>query len=360
MRHEIFRKREELLIQMNCLERSSADAISIPQSAQVLRKWCTPETILVITNLSDEDALLFHVVRQARQGETKVILIQAAQLYSSPSSARTYSSSRTDVSLSFRFAQLVLARMARKLRWVGLECEPILNRAFLLPEIHSLVKLSGVDRVIISAKAVQYGQDVTWKVFTDDLVQGIQVPVCVIGSKAASDFGIEQHSGRVSLALSLNADSELALAFASRFAQEHHLRLTVMHVVSTKAEETKRQYLSPAGVASRLSAPTLREAERFCPLEICVREGDPASELLKYDAETNQDYMILRSTGSALRSEPEESITHRIVQEARCPVIILGGSPAGIRGEIAAKSKTQAVVGSVPFGYQSEHAEECA
>lgn len=348
-------------MQMNCLERNSANIMSFPQSAQVLRKWCTPETILVIANLFDEDALLFHIVRQARQGATKIILIQAAQRHSCPSAPRSRNSQSERASLSFRFAQLVLARMARKLRWVGLDCEPILNKAFFLSEIHSLVRLEAVDRIIISAQVEQGGQELAWRIFTDHLVQSSEIPVCVIGTNAISHFSAEQHSGRVSVALSLNSDSGLALAFASRFAQERHLRLTVVHVYGHEEASREIPDRSPAEVASHLPAPTLREAELFCPLEICVRQGDPASELLKYDAETMQDFIILRSLGSARSPEVDESIAHRIIREAHCPVIFLGQSAASAREQdsVLAKMKAPASASSTTFNHDSQNSD-CA
>jgi hypothetical protein len=46
-------------------------------SAKTLRMWCAPEIILGVTTLSDEQALLPHIINQARQGAAKIILAQA-------------------------------------------------------------------------------------------------------------------------------------------------------------------------------------------------------------------------------------------------------------------------------------------
>lgn len=43
-------------------------------TAQALRKWCVPELVLAVTDLADEERLLFHVIRQATPGKAKVLL----------------------------------------------------------------------------------------------------------------------------------------------------------------------------------------------------------------------------------------------------------------------------------------------
>jgi nucleotide-binding universal stress UspA family protein len=203
-------------------------------------------------------------------------------------------------------------------------CEPIHSKAFYPAEIPALVKSRGVGRVILTAQGGQSGTDYGWKIFTDQLLRSIDVPTCVIGGLAFPEPVREVPVGRISLALSLKSDAEVALGFASRFAQERHSRLAILHVFN-EGENAAKQDRTPLRVASLLPASTLREAELFCPLEIIIREGDAANEILKYDAATNQDFIILRSPGPPRATAAElPGVSQRIIKEARCPVIILG------------------------------------
>ena len=121
----------------------------------------------------------------------------------------------------------------------------------------------------------------------------------------------------------------MPLAFASRLAQEHHATLTVMHVFGNEKNGEKELERNPLAVASALPADRLREAELMCPLEIAVRKGDPATEILKSGSCTNQDFIVLGPVG---QPQPVQagtlSIVHRIVRDALCPVIVLGQSLA--------------------------------
>jgi nucleotide-binding universal stress UspA family protein len=142
-----------------------------------------------------------------------------------------------------------------------------------------------------------------------------------------------QRHGNITLALSLNSDAGMPLAFASRLAQERQASLTVMHVFGSGQKGRGEIARTQWAVTSRLPADRLREAELMCPLEIAVRRGDPAAEILKSGNSTNQDCIVL---GPVDPSQPVEagrsSIVHRVISEARCPVIVLGRSVADATG----------------------------
>lgn len=290
-------------------------------TAQTLRKWCTPDTLLAVTSILDEDPLLFQVVKQARKGATKVILIHAEDPYTAPYLLGTIKGQR-DRKLRADFAvQPALARMARKLRWIGLSCEPILN-SLTSAEIPALARARNVDRILITGAGGQGAAVPSWKSLVWRVMESSEVPVCVVGEQACMSLSAIRHFGRVSLAISPKSICETALAFASRFAQEHHSKLNIVHVLDKKQ---RNESVGQSETTSFIPASYLREAELFCPLDFTVRLGDPAKEILACTSSSDLDFIILRSAGPDFVSEPEgDSLAQRIIREARCPVIILG------------------------------------
>lgn len=290
-------------------------------TAQTLRRWCTPDTLLAVTSILDEDPLLSQIVKQARKGATKVILIHAEDPHTAPYLLGAGKGQPGSKPHSVLAVQPALARMARKLRWIGLNCEPILN-SLTSAEIPALARAHSVDRILITGAGGQGFAVPSWKSLVWRVMQSSEVPVCVVGEQACMSLAAIRHFGRVSLALSPQSDSETALAFASRFAQEHHSKLNIVHVLDKKQRnETANQ----AQTECFLPAGTLREAELFCPLDFTVRLGDPAKEILTCASSSDLDFIILRSAGPDFVSEAEgESLAQRIIREARCPVIILG------------------------------------
>ncbi|SPE29851.1 hypothetical protein SBA5_720022 [Candidatus Sulfotelmatomonas gaucii] len=304
-------------------------------TAKRLRQWCAPEVILAVTNFADEDGLLFHLIRQARPGRTKVLLVNTVPGRAPSHCAAVLQLPRN--AFAAGLARQALDRMARQLRWVGIGCEPVLLKGTAPEEIAALAKARAVDRVLITAHS---GTKALQRTLAEELAPGLGAPVCVVPERVSPGLAGEKAAGRITLALSLRSNSEMPLAFASRLAQEQKSHLTVMHVFTGGDNGVAPFGRSPMSVASRLLSAGLREAELFCPLEIAVREGDPAEEILRYQAETNQDYVVLAGPrAQCAASSDRVCAAHRITSGARCPVIMLGRSTAPTRSvEITAGS----------------------
>jgi nucleotide-binding universal stress UspA family protein len=292
-------------------------------SARMLRLWCAPETILAATNLADEETLLFHAIRQARPSSAKVILVHVLenQRLSFRPATRPVSAGPVH---SSELAQQTLERMARQLRWVGIPCEPLLLKGEPAEEVLAVAKARGVNRLLLSVESV--GRPRT-RTLAEEISPWAGVPVCVVRERLLPGTKNDRPAGQITLALSLRSNSETLLRFAGRLAQELDASLTVMHVAESGHDDASAMEGTPAALTSRFVSESLREAQLLCPLEIAVCTGDPAMEILKYVAGTSHDYLIVGAPQSPCADRPESaSAVHKIVREARCPVIILGPS----------------------------------
>jgi len=287
-----------------------------PVSAKTLRMWCTPEVILGVTTLSDEQVLLPHIINQARQSGAKIILAHAQNVQGGRNCRQP---SLFHPTPSIRETREALDRMARQLRWLGFTCEPILLSGPPELEIPYLVRSCGVDRVLLG---FEENPDPTTKrssPLPEQLLRGVDVPVCVIGRNAI-------HANRaairnVTLAVSAESNCEVPLSFACRLAQENRAALTVLHVFDSRFAGNRIS--TPQDVIARLPFPTWREAELFCPSQVTVREGQPTDEILSHCRSTQQDLLILCSPGNTLSERAwREGVSYRTMAGAPCPVFI--------------------------------------
>jgi nucleotide-binding universal stress UspA family protein len=314
-------------MQTSSLKQKPADPIDSPLTSKVLRQWCAPEVILVVTNLADESTLLFHAIRQARQGSARILLVHVvrpARLW--PILCRGSLQARRAAPI--RDAQAEVDRMARQFRWVGIHCDSFVLQGLPSEEIPAFAKFCCADRVIVTTQGDENHRNSEELTVAEQILPVLEVPACVIGRGVPAPSHTQRMSARLTLPLSLRRNSEIPLRFACRFAQELRTGLTVMHVFPRDPEATQEIDRTPIAVASRLPAWALREAELLCPLEVAVREGEPATEILKHDSCVNQDFIILSSSGSTNRPHDEAGgITHRVLSEAHCPVIVLPRKP---------------------------------
>ena len=296
-------------------------------SAQMLRQWCSPKVILAVTNLTDEQVLLSHVLRQARPGSARVLLAYFVP-HQAPSGTPLWKTRLGAPQFKIREAQMIAERMARQLRWLGIQSEPIISKASPSEEVSALVRSGNADRVLFTVQAHRALAapasclDSEGLLRNLELLHNLEVPCCIIGPRVIQNYKNTRFTRRVTLALSPGSDCEVALRFASRYAQENDAVLTLIQVLSDSSTEASAQNHASIALPSALPQWALREAELLCSMETAVRIGDPAEEILKFDSSTRQDLIILNSPGS----EPQNSagVGYSVICEASCPVMILG------------------------------------
>ena len=301
-------------------------AESLSPSTQLLRRWWAPATILAVTNIADEEVLLFHAIQQARRTGAKVILVHVLQTKNVQVDAGNCAQSSKPGGMA-ESALASLNRMARQLRWAGIPCEPLLLRGAQAKEVPLVAKARNADRILMAAACEKPVKKAAATTLAEELLSAISVPICTVGQVSPAAPGASGRVGQITLALSLRSDPGVALAFASRLAHEQRSKLTVMHVFGDEEKGRKDIERSPLAFASQLPADAVGEAELLCPLQIAVRKGDPATEILKSAGCTNQDFIVLGPVGQPQPVPAGRwSTVHRVIGAAQCPVILLGNS----------------------------------
>lgn len=297
-----------------------------PVSAKTLRQWCAPDVILVVTNLADETLILPHVIRQARQSRAKIVLAHVVTPQDAVSLNRKTLLPRSVSRL--QEARSIVERMARQLRWLGFTCEPIVLTGHPHLEIPLIARNFCADRLIVTVESNSDPARTRMLTHPEQLLPKLEVPTCVIGSHMSIGSPSSLLTRDLTLAVSLDSDWDVPLAFACRFAQELRASLTILHVTSGKNRDLDPAARTPIEIATRLSSPAWREAQLFCPTEITIREGDAAEEILKHGASTNQDLMILCSPGiSSPGPDWRAGVSCRVLEKAQCPIFVLQKQP---------------------------------
>jgi nucleotide-binding universal stress UspA family protein len=304
-------------------------------SAKTLRQWCTPEVILVVTNIIDELIILPHVINQAKYGRSKIILVHVIPQLDSDQCRKP---SLDHLASRIQEVKTSLDRMARRLRWLGFACEPLVMSGRPEFEIPLLIQSCSVDRVLF---AFEESPDLTKArahLLPELLFPLIGVPACAIGRLVSPSSGTLMRN--ITLAISPDSKCEVPLGFASRLAQEQHAKLSLLHVFDSKAGEASA--CTPQAVASRLPSHTWREAELFCPTELIVRKGDATDEILKHCTLTKQDLLILCSPGDVTSQFAfRRGVSSSVIAGAHCPVFVVKSQQPVVCAVIADAVSTQ-------------------
>jgi nucleotide-binding universal stress UspA family protein len=292
-------------------------------AAITLGRWCSPEVILIVATEADEPALMLHAVRQAKRSAARILLVYATPAASRRSSAAEGQDLLPPKTLKTS-AQTLVERTMTQILWKRVWSESVPIKNLRVEDIPAFVRSNAVDRVIVASGSGGPMLRPKSKSVAEELMATLDVPICVVGRHVHADLYDEQPSRRILLAVSLQSDCEDQLRFACRFAHQHGASLTVLHVFDRWEAKEELAQRNPLVVGSRLPLSLLNEAGFFCPLEISVREGDPAHEIVNFDARAHHDFIILGSPSAA--TVPHllgRGVVRTVLSEARCPIIII-------------------------------------
>jgi nucleotide-binding universal stress UspA family protein len=310
-------------------------------SAKTLREWCAPDVILAVTSLDDEMVILPHAIQQARQSHAKIVLVHVV---APPKAVSVHHKPLVRTKDRLQEARVTIDRMARQLRWLGFTCDPLVLIGNAHAEIPLIARNYCADRAIITLDYHRDLERTSTTAHAEQLLPELDIPTCVIGRHASLASRSSLLTRNVTLALSLDSDCDVPLAFSCRFAQELRAKLTVLHISSSGGDPDA---VTPTAIASRFPRRTWRESELFCPAEIIVHEGEAAAGILKHAASTGQDFMILCSAGpSSTDLDWKASVTYNVVARSQCPVVVLPSQPCSNsenRLEVTLSTKVSAI-----------------
>ena len=133
---------------------------------------------------------------------------------------------------------------------------------------------------------------------------------------------------RLLLGIDGSEDSYKAASFAADLAERLGASVTLIYVVSDKSTVgfiAKPTYVSEENVLAggRLDRPKKYLQERNIPFDTVVEMGDPADVILRM-ADRGYDAIVVGTRGlSGLREMVMGSVSQKIVQHSRIPVLVV-------------------------------------
>lgn len=279
--------------------------------------WSSPKTVMVIAQAFDHPGRVLLAVQYAEREHARVILAQLASLPGADRSFRRRKPSRHTRAIT---AENAISWTERCSLW-----SEILNRVFLVGAIRveniaGLAGALGADGILLTDPDLA---EQIWRgMFGDPATGAIHIPTWVLGRNVAPVTDPPSGTRRILLPLSLRTGFEARLNLAFELAILRQATLAILHVV-TRADSDLRRIETPWEVNDRLREFFSKLSDVRCPIEISVRDGDPAEAILNFDAQHPHELVIIRSPRCEAPVRSFRGITKRILGEARRPVIVV-------------------------------------
>lgn len=227
-------------------------------------------------------------------------------------------------------AEISMQRLAAQLS--GLPHEKIVSRGGdIWKTVQCEMKQHNFDLIVLGT----HGRTGAPKIFMGSVAEEVfrrsTIPVLTIGPWARA----KNHNGaqfqRVLFATDFTSESQAAGRYAVSLAEEHKARLILLHVIpeSPSDVDLKRNAANVANTTYELGELIPKGAEPSWQADTVVEYGNPAQKILEVAKQRDADVIILgirdAATHMGAATHLERSTAHKVVAEARCPVLTVRG-----------------------------------
>jgi len=148
-------------------------------------------------------------------------------------------------------------------------------------------------------------------------------PVLTVELRAHRDVPAQAVLRHILYATDFTPTAERAAAYATSLAQEHQVRLTLLHVVPEATQASRQNTgLLRTFFAKRLRQLVPPEADLRCDPQFVVEFGSPADGILKVAAEGQADLVVLGVRRSAnFPGHLPPATAYQVVCQAQCAVL---------------------------------------
>ena len=269
--------------------------------------------ILVATDFSETaDRALDHALALARTYGSKIFLAHMipTDLMTAP---EFVGSSREQMR---RTAQAGMERIVIPDRFFGVRHEQVIEEGSLWPKLEGLIKSHNIDLLVVGTHGKGLLQKMLMGSSAEQIFRHAHIPVLTVGPGVWREpyYGVELKNILFATGFGLGAERQAAYAFS--LAQEHHSRLTLLHVKQRGDEERaivqKLRELVPSGF------------QLHCLPLFRVAEGDPASEILRIAEDTQANLIVIGAKPrKGLAGHLLQSKAYRVICGASCPVLTI-------------------------------------
>jgi nucleotide-binding universal stress UspA family protein len=207
------------------------------------------------------------------------------------------------------------------------------------PLISDMVAKQKIDLIVIGTSGRTGITRALLGSVAEEIFRRASCPVLTVGPQVSRDVERRLEMKEILYATDFSPESLAALPYAVSLAQEHQARLTLLHVVGESKTylhlygasrgELMHEEQYADSIRRQLRELMPPEAEPWCEPKYMVQHGPEADKIMEAATALGADLIVLGVRGAeggmAAATHLARPIAHRVVTQARCPVLTVRG-----------------------------------
>jgi nucleotide-binding universal stress UspA family protein len=204
----------------------------------------------------------------------------------------------------------------------GIEHEVLLSEGNIWEVVSEVIKQKEIDLIVLGTRGrTGLGKALLGSV-AEQILRQAPCPVLTVGPHVTLQPEKAAKMREILYATDLAADFPVAAPYAISLAQENQAQLALLYV----SEELELPVRFAEDITRKLRTLVPEEADLWCQPHYFVEQGIPAEKILETAAERNVDLIVLGAQPARwLTSHINAGTVHKVISEARCPVLTVHG-----------------------------------
>jgi nucleotide-binding universal stress UspA family protein len=209
----------------------------------------------------------------------------------------------------------------------GVEHEVVIGEGNIWEVMSDLIKQKEIDLIVLGTRGrAGLGKALLGSV-AEQILRQAPCPVLTVGPHVTLQPEKADTMQEILYATDLAANFPAAAPYAISLAQENQAHLALLYVIEN---QKAGELVHPAELAdsklSKLRQLVPQEAELWCEPRFLVEQGTPAEKILEAADKQRADLIVLGAQPAKwLTTHLNVGTVHKIVSEAKCPVLTVHG-----------------------------------
>lgn len=295
----------------------------LPASSGIIEsKLIRLENILVGTDFSPaSDRALEYALALARRYESKIFLVHV--LASDTTTLAPEVMTRGE-EIRLCAAQEEMGEFLISGRLRDVPHETLVERGHFWPTLQHLIEKHEIDLVVVGTDGTRGWQKFFLGSGAEQVFRQAKCPVLTVGPAVKDGAPKEIEFKNILFATDFGLGAEREAEYAFSFAQENQANLTMLHVVRHADDYTDEGLaLKRGAISHELGELAPTGSEVWCKVEMRMRLGDPAEEILQVAREMKADLIVIgaKKERSVSAGHVLGGTAYHVVCAAPCPVL---------------------------------------
>jgi nucleotide-binding universal stress UspA family protein len=209
----------------------------------------------------------------------------------------------------------------------GVEHEAVIGEGNIWEVMSNLIKQKEIDLIVLGTRGrTGLGKALLGSV-AEQILRQAPCPVLTVGPHVTLQPEKAVRMREILYATDLTTDFPAAAPYAISLAQENQAHLALLYVIEN---QKTGELVHPAEIVdsklNKLRQLVPQEAELWCEPRCMVEQGIPAEKILEAADRQRADLIVLGARpANWLATHLNAGTVHKVVSEARCPVLTVHG-----------------------------------